>query len=371
MQGISNTGMEKSDVSHWAAGYVALLADHSIQGILLLDNRRIILQANTRAADLLGVRNVSDLLGKTLYAEEGSACLATDQAATGDEGASPRSGRYMLSLPAGTATPADFEFLGLNGEGLPGRPHFLVLITALSPGEERDRLNLQTEKLAAMDSIVAGIAHELNNPMTAILGYAELLLATEKDPKRKQRVALIAEEADRCGKIIASMLTYTRSYGRALETAHVNVVLGEVLDLQAYQLKVDGIAISTAYDQTIPASQLLTAGLRRLFLNLIHNAHQALLEVPIGSRHLWISTELRANSIFIQFADSGPGIPKADLNRIFDPFYTTRPLGQGMGLGLSVAFGVVHEHNGKIWAEPRPGGGAALNIELPLRFQAS
>jgi len=357
-------------VTHWATEYAPLLADNLIQGILLVDSTFQIVHANSKAAAVVGAPDTNSLSGLRLSNTRCPDSIWFDRPFTTKNELLPCDGQYTAHSDFGLDVQVELKFLRCAEESPNGKNAFLVLMTDLTLHIELEQSVLQAEKFAAMDNIVAGIAHELNNPMTAILGYAELLLATEKDPKRKQRVALIAEEADRCGKVIASMLTYTRSYGKSMETASINTVLNEVVTLQSYQLRVDGIDIHSSYDQEIPASQLLTSGLRRLFLNLIHNAHQALLEVPQGQRHLWTTTELRGDDVFIQIADSGPGIPKADLLRVFDPFFTTRPFGVGMGLGLSVAFGVVHEHNGKIWAEPRPGGGAAMNINLPLRFEA-
>jgi two-component system NtrC family sensor kinase len=241
-----------------------------------------------------------------------------------------------------------------------------VLVTDLTLRVNLERECLQAEKLAAMDNVVAGIAHELNNPMTAILGYAELLLSSESDPKRKQRAGLIAEEADRCAKIIANMLTFTRSYGKKLELANINSLLEEVVSLRAYQMRVDHVRIHAFYDSGIPPIMAQPDAIRRLFLNLVHNAHQALLEVPETRRDLWITTTLNDGGMHIQIADNGPGIPETVRYKIFDPFFSTRPFGEGMGLGLSVAYGIAHEHKGRIWMEPRVGGGTNINVELPV-----
>jgi signal transduction histidine kinase len=202
--------------------------------------------------------------------------------------------------------------------------------------------------------------------MTAILGYAELLLATESDPRRKQRTALIAEEADRCAKIIANMLTFSRSYGKKLEVANINSLVEEVVSLRAYQMRVDHVKIHARYDAAIPPILAQPEAIRRLFLNLIHNAHQALLEVPENHRDFWVTTTLNGGAMHIQVADSGPGIPEKVRYKIFDPFFSTRAFGEGMGLGLSVAYGIAHEHKGKIWMEPRVGGGTTINVELPV-----
>ena len=358
-------------MSHWAANYAGLLVDNCAQGMLLTDSAYHITQANTRAATILGASHSGELIGKSLHTDDSPEGICLGQPYRMEEGEAvgngegPRSGRYSITTEFGAELPVELQFLATDG-AVEGPGGYLVLVTDLSEHVDLERAVLQTEKLAALDNIVAGIAHELNNPMTAILGYAELLLATEKDPKRKQRVALIAEEADRCGKIITNMLTFTRSYGKTLEKASINLLLDEVLSLQAYQMRVDNINIHTFLDGNLPDSQLQPAAMRRLFLNLIHNAHQALMAKAGPKRNFWATTELRGNSIFIQIADDGPGIPKDIRHKIFDPFFTTRPFGEGMGLGLSVSYGIVHEHRGRIWMEPRAGGGTDMNIEFPM-----
>lgn len=360
--------MEKCHVPHWVDEYAALLAEHTIQGILLTDHAFRIVQANKRAAALLGALNVSNLVGIPLHSGEALQGVQTDVPFVVDTQEGPRSGRYNIATEFGAELAAELEFFPAPVPADTASRGYFVLLTDAEPLVDLERAAFQRERIEAMDNIVAGIAHELNNPMTAIMGYAELLLETEKDPKRKQRIALIAEEADRCGKVIANMLTYTRSYGKTLETASVNEILDEVVRLQSYQLRVDSIRIHSFYDESVPSCQLLSAGLRRLLLNLIHNAHQALLEVPAEKRNLWAMTERHGDAILLQISDSGPGVPKPIRHKIFDPFFTTRPLGEGMGLGLSVAFGVVNDHHGKIWLEPRVGGGATFNVELPIRF---
>lgn len=349
-------------MAHWATAYAAQLAEHSEDGIIVLDGSRRIQQANARAAELAGARETGDLLGLQFGWESDAASVRLDCpfAVTDGNGSVPGT----LSSEFGAELPVEVKSFPVEAGGL------LLLIADRSRRIELERAAIQAEKMAAMDNIIAGIAHELNNPMTAILGYSELLLATETDPKRKQRASLIAEEADRCGKIITSMLTFTRSYGNTLERGNVNAILEEVIELQSYQLRVDGIRIHSFYDQEIPDFPLVPAGLRRLFLNLVHNAHQALRASASEIRNLWVLTESRTESVLVQIADDGPGVPQEIRDRIFDPFFTTRSLGEGMGLGLSVAYGIVREHGGRLWFEPRVGGGSAFYVELPIRMES-
>ena len=348
-------------MTHWAASYTESIIENCSQGLLALDGAFRITHSNRAAIAMLGARNAADLTGLGLHTTELGGGIKIEPDFVSAETKLPVNGRYGASTEFGAELPVELNFLpAQNGRG------WAVLVTDLTQRVSLDREHLQAEKLAAMDNIVAGIAHELNNPMTAILGYAELLLASESDPKRKQRTALIAEEADRCAKIIANMLTFSRRYGKKLEIANINSLVEEVVSLRAYQMRVDHVKIHAHYDASIPSVLAQPEAIRRLFLNLLHNAHQALLEVPENRRNFWVTTSLNGGTMHIQVADNGPGIPESVRYKIFDPFFSTRAFGEGMGLGLSVAYGIAHEHKGKIWMEPRVGGGTVINVELPV-----
>lgn len=313
---------------------------------------------------MFGARNPSEVLGLPFHSAAESGGIRIFPSFLCEESNAPQDGRFTATTKFGADFPVELTFLRSKTDLAP-TSDWLVLATDLTQRINLERECLQAEKLAAMDNVVAGIAHELNNPMTAILGYAELLLATEKDPRRKQRTALIAEEADRCAKIIANMLTFTRSYGNKLETTSVNSLIEEVVSLRAYQMRVDQVKIHAHYDAAIPAILAQPDAIRRLFLNLLHNAHQALLEVPESRRDLWVITTMKEDFMHIEISDSGPGIPETVRYKIFDPFFSTRPFGEGMGLGLSVAYGIAHEHKGRIWMAPRMGGGTSIYVEFP------
>lgn len=347
-------------MTHWAASYVESIVEHCAQGILQLDDGYRITQCNRAAIEMLGARSAAELTGLGLHATELTGGVRIEPDFLSADTSLPMNGRYSACTEFGAELPVELAFLAAP-DGT-----WALLLTDLTQRVSLDREHLQAEKLAAMDNVVAGIAHELNNPMTAILGYAELLLASESDPKRKQRTALIAEEADRCAKIIANMLTFSRSYGKKLEASNINGLVEEVVSLRAYQMRVDHVKIHARYDAAIPSILAQPEAIRRLFLNLIHNAHQALLEVPENHRNFWVTTTLNGGSMRIQVADNGPGIPETVRYKIFDPFFSTRAFGEGMGLGLSVAYGIAHEHKGKIWMEPRVGGGTTINVELPV-----
>lgn len=352
-------------MTHWAAKYTDLFVESCSQGLLQLDKSYRILQSSRNAALMFGARKPEELVGLVLHDGEDERGIRLAPHFTIPESGEPIDGSYSVRTEFGAALPVELVFLPLPELDDAGAA-WLGLVTDMSVRVNLERECLQAEKLAAMDNVVAGIAHELNNPMTAILGYAELLLASETDPRRKQRAALIAEEADRCAKIIANMLTFTRSYGKKLESVNLNSLIEEVVSLRAYQMRVDHIRIHAYYDSDVPLIMAQPDALRRLFLNLVHNAHQALIEVPESRRDFWVMTGVTEEVIHIQVIDSGPGIPETVRYKIFDPFFSTRPFGEGMGLGLSVAYGIAHEHKGRIWMEPRVGGGTSMNVELPM-----
>jgi two-component system NtrC family sensor kinase len=224
---------------------------------------------------------------------------------------------------------------------------------------------LQTEKLAAIGELVSGVAHELNNPLTSVMGYAQLLQAADVTPEIRDDLRTIYQEAQRSAKIIENLLTFARKETTEKQYADVNQVLKDTLKLRSYQLTVDDVELSTELDQNLPWTMAAPHQLQQVFLNLINNAHQAVMGSP-GRRSLSLRTETDGNVIRILIIDNGPGIPEEHLGKIFDPFFTTKDVGQGTGLGLSIAFGIVQEHGGRIWAESEPNIGTTFVVELPI-----
>jgi two-component system NtrC family sensor kinase len=224
---------------------------------------------------------------------------------------------------------------------------------------------LQTEKLAAIGELVSGVAHELNNPLTSVMGYAQLLQAADVTPQIRDDLRTIYQEAQRSAKIIENLLTFARKETAEKQYTDVNQVLKDTLKLRAYQLKVDDVELSRQLDENLPWTMAAPHQLQQVFLNLINNAHQAVM-ASLGQRCLTLRTETDAKVIRVLVIDNGPGIPEDHLGKIFDPFFTTKDVGQGTGLGLSIAFGIVQEHNGRIWAESEPDKGTTFIVELPI-----
>ncbi len=224
---------------------------------------------------------------------------------------------------------------------------------------------LQTEKLAAIGELVSGVAHELNNPLTSVMGYAQLLQAADVGPEIREDLQTIYQEAQRSARIIENLLTFARKETTEKRYADVNHILRDTLELRSYQFKVDNVQMVRELDEHLPWTMVAPQQMQQVFLNLLNNAHQALMESP-GPRRVVVRSETDGEVIRIKIADNGPGIPQDVLGKIFDPFFTTKEVGQGTGLGLSIAFGIVQEHGGRIWAESQPEGGSAFTVELPI-----
>ncbi len=233
--------------------------------------------------------------------------------------------------------------------------------------ELRKRLT-QSEKLAALGQFVAGIAHELNNPLQGVLGHLELLRTTGAFPKQLRReVQVIYREADRAAKIVRNLLVFAGSRRLTLRSVSLNVVLQKVLALRAPAHRAVGIEVVRHYDDKLPRVKSDPLLLHQVFLNMVMNAEHAIAAGGKDGR-IEIGTGVSASGdrIVATVRDTGIGIPEDTLSRIFEPFYTTKEVGKGTGLGLAITYGIVQEHGGQIIAANHPEGGAVFTVELPI-----
>jgi PAS domain S-box-containing protein len=231
--------------------------------------------------------------------------------------------------------------------------------------ELRKRLT-QSEKLAALGQFVAGIAHELNNPLQGVLGHLELLRRTHTFPKAVRRdVTTIYREADRAAKIVRNLLVFAGSRRLARRSVSLTAILQKVLALRSAACRRLGIEVVRNYGEKLPRVSSDPLLLHQVFLNMVMNAEQAIASTG-GPGRIEISAHVAGDRLVTTVRDTGPGIPSEALPRIFEPFYTTKDVGKGTGLGLAIAYGIVQEHGGHISAANHPGGGAVFTVELPL-----
>ncbi|KTB47955.1 PAS domain S-box protein [Dehalogenimonas alkenigignens] len=233
---------------------------------------------------------------------------------------------------------------------------------------ERRRMENQlvvTDRLASIGELASGIAHELNNPLTGIIGFAELLKGKELPADVADDVDVIYREAMRCAEIIRNLLTFARQHQPERQSLNINNVVEKVLDLRAYEQRVNNINVTRRLDDALPAIHADFFSLQQCFLNIVINAEYFMSKAHSGG-NLTVATELAGGFIRITFTDDGPGIPPEIIDRLFDPFFTTKEVGKGTGLGLSICHGLIQSHGGTIRAENAPGGGASFIIDLPL-----
>jgi signal transduction histidine kinase/CheY-like chemotaxis protein len=225
---------------------------------------------------------------------------------------------------------------------------------------------MQAEKMTAIGQLISGVTHELNNPLAGIMGFAQLILGSETNPKARKNLERIYNEAVRCQKIVQNLLTFSRRHKPEKSYQSLNLVIDSVLELRAYQLQVDNVEVVRRYDPGLPRTMLDFHQMQQVVLNIVNNAHQAMMEQVNRPRRLTVATEHADGLLRARFTDSGPGIPRDRLDRIFEPFFTTKKAGRGTGLGLSVSRSIVKEHQGTVSAESLLGEGTTLVVELPI-----
>jgi two-component system NtrC family sensor kinase len=227
---------------------------------------------------------------------------------------------------------------------------------------------LQAEKMAALGQTVSGVAHELNNPLATILSYAERLMqrTTLEEPVRRG-LETILSESERAARIVRNLLTFARKRQTTRAMVDVNQVVRETLALRAYEQHVTNVTVIDALAAGLPNVFADGHQVQQVLLNLVINAEQAMLSAN-GRGTLVVRTwhDADQESVVLEINDDGPGIPDELQPKIFDPFFTTKEVGQGTGLGLTVAYAIVQEHGGRIRLESRPGAGASFYVELPV-----
>ena len=227
---------------------------------------------------------------------------------------------------------------------------------------------IQTEKLAAVGELISGVAHEINNPLTGVVGFSELLMqeAQGLNKEEKEELGMICSEAKRIQKIVSHLLSFSRKHKPKKEPLIINNVLEQVLKIRAYELNVNNINVIKDFDENIPFIQADNNQLTQVLLNIINNAQQAM-NKSHKKGNLTVKTYIKNDMVITEFIDDGPGISEENISKIFNPFFTTKGVGEGTGLGLSVTYGIIKEHNGNISVKSDGiDKGAKFIIELPV-----
>jgi two-component system NtrC family sensor kinase len=217
--------------------------------------------------------------------------------------------------------------------------------------------------------LISGVAHELNNPLTAILGYSQLLKSEEFVQGRgADYLEKLYKQAQRTHHIVQNLLSFARQQKPHRAPVQLNQILEDTLLLREFDMKIHNIAIHREFDPDLPATAGDFHQLEQVFLNLLNNAVDAIQEKG-GSGEIWIRTEGDGSRLRVEITDSGRGVTNP--HKVFDPFYTTKPVGKGTGLGLSICYGIVKEHGGEIQVRNAPPRGASFVVTLPLSQETS
>jgi len=332
---------------------------------LLLGASGVVLHAN--AAELVrSGRAATELLGRDFFRElaphlEESGVGARYRAGVHDDAlAIEVPTRLGHAAGAAGAQPVCFRVRAL---GLGGERWGIACVEDRSEIEKAELRRKRAERLASVGELAAGVAHEVNNPLASIKSFAQLLVRDSQSDEQRHALEIIIHESTRVASIVESMLSFARQQGAGgRELVNLNTITERVLTLQRYALQTAGIEVRKDFDAGLSAVMGEPGALEQVVLNLIVNAEQAL-STRGADRRLIVRTRESSEGVILSVVDNGPGIPRALLSEIFDPFRTTKPEGSGLGLGISQA--IIRDHAGQIWAESEEERGAAFFVRLP------
>ena len=351
-----------------------VLFESTLDGLIVMDIETMkVVFGNQTAAKLYGYESMGDAIGINpldfVHSDDKEKVLEVIKKDLFEKGlrqvnefrTMTRDGREMWISAIGTRT--EYQ----------GRPAILVSIRDITEQKKvegaKRRLEEQLQlssRLAAIGELSAGVAHEINNPLTAIKGFSELLLARyDLDEAVKSDVKAIFKEVQRAIKVTQDMLSFARRHEPEKCFISINEALAKNLDLYACHMKTNNIDMVVEFDPGLPKTMADFYQLQQVFMNIVINAEQAMSEAH-GRGKLTVKTQRSDGMIQVIFADDGPGISEENMKRIFDPFFTTKEIGKGTGLGLSICYGLVEAHGGRIYARSRAGQGASFIVEIPI-----
>lgn len=336
--------------------------------ILVVDLEERYTFVSSRSRDLLGYEPQNMLGKKISELDDHSPELAAlyhdvvsgkEVFAAAEYGARHRDGNWRTMRAAGgQLVDADAKISGV-----------IISVRDITVERKLEQQVVQSERLAAMGAMIGGVAHELNNPLTTIMGVSELLQDTETNEGSRKQLAMLQQQARKAAEIVQNLTYFSRPPAPGKSRINLVEVVERTLNLHAYSLRKNGITVDFLKEAGVPYALGDPHQLMQVFLNLIVNAEQAIREAR-DKGTLRIRLGRGDNSVWVSFHDDGPGIPKENLASIFDPFYTTKRPGRGTGLGLSICKSVMKEHNGSVEAANSPEGGAVFTVTLPVSTAA-
>ncbi len=346
--------------------------DGMTDGVYIYDERGIILRANLAVQNLLGLP-LRQVVGRKRHEvmqslPEYLELQIEKHVDDGPPELDRRTREFRCCVPERIFVETNFALLG--GDLAANQTRRVCILQDVTEQRLLQEQMIQTEKLAALGEMLSGVAHELNNPLATVVGYAQLLETDESLPAPlKRQVHAVHHEGQRASQIVQSLLSFSRRSTPEKTSLDLNDVVHSVLEMRAFQLKSDSVTLQAQCADGLPLIWGEMAGLQQVLLNIVNNAIQAITQSGQGSEILIRTENIQIAGqklVRLSVRDNGPGISPEYLRRIFDPFFTTKAAGQGTGLGMSLAHRTISNHSGTIRAESRPGQGATFIVELPV-----
>jgi len=241
----------------------------------------------------------------------------------------------------------------------------VIILTDITERKKIQEQLIVSDRLSSIGEFASGVAHEINNPLTSIVGFSDVLLEEDVPDDVNKYLRVINREARRASMIVKNLLTFVRKHESVKQPTNMNDAIKTVLQLRAYEQEENNIQVDTRFDPDLPESIADGYQLQQVFMNIITNAEHSMIKAH-GKGTLTITTERAGDTIRASFTDDGTGISQENLGHLFEPFFTTKEVGEGTGLGLSISYGIIAEHGGRIWAESELAKGATFVVELPI-----
>jgi len=362
---ITNRKRAEEALSRSEENYRALF-DSSVIGTIVLDADMLkVVMANRAARQIFGFSSLEEVLGADplhyIHPEDRERIvkLALDNLF----------GEYTQEIVELRVFTKNGREIWISATGAKitheGRLAGLISFADITEQKLQNEQLMMANRLASVGELAAGAAHELNNPLTSIIGLSELLMEENTPDYVRKDLAVIRDQAQRAANVTSNLLKFARRHRPVKQPAQINDVIEDVIKLRAYAHKSDCIAVERHFASDLPKIPLDHFQMQQVFLNVVINAEYFMMKAH-NRGTLTITTKRHNGSVRVSFADDGLGIPPENLSRIFDPFFTTKEAGKGTGLGLSICHGIVSEHGGEISAASNPGKGAIISVELPI-----
>lgn len=339
--------------------HLPAILDSTLDLILIVDPDGVVTYANKRLWELTGFQ-AEDVIDRSVFR------LIREDESTNVK-------LRWQAVQSGEAQEFEAGLLKADGSHFPcliaaspilGTELYLFVVRDLTEAKNMQAQLLQAEKSAALGRLVAGAAHELNNPLTAVLGFAQILREEAEDEDLQADLDRIIRGALRARRVVQDLLAFARQHSPVRDETHVDETLEQSLESMSRRVRRSKVTLQVELDNSLPAVWGNDHQLKLVWDNVIANACQAM--ASQGGGTLRITSERSGDFVRITFSDSGPGIPLAHMSRIFDPFFTTKGVDEGVGLGLSLCQGIIESHGGQLWAESTEGKGATFIAELPV-----